>query len=289
MILLDSFDKVILEDLNATLEAFKNDSFDNVNAFSNRIMSNATFTNSKFFLIGFFFKDLASTFGTLKTKQKTTSYSAAKSHGFKFGELLKKSLSSFDEEKLWNDYLIFNDNIRKFEITEYEEKSYSDNIDFSKQTFSWLFNYLKENKEFLVDPKNLLFKGTYYEMERIFKVHSGSISEIVLMSLIKALDRYYDYFRRIYLTPDGLSIDEKQIKTEIFPLIDQIEKVCFGELDFSLITSTLQILVNGWRSFFIQRMELLPLAIKYNKGLEMPDELKKKLSESMTKILEKDL
>jgi len=287
VILVESYDKVILEDLTAALEAFKNDSFDNVNMFANRIMANATFTDSKLFLTGFFLKDVASTFGTLKTKQKATAYSTAKSHGFKFAELLKNSISSFDEEKLWKEFQKFTSIIRKFEMNEFEEKNYSDNKDFVKNSFSWLFDYLKTNKKVLLDPKNLLFKGVHYEMDRIFNTHSGNLSEIVLMSLIKALDNYYNYFRRIYLKADGC-IDEEKVKTEIFPLIDQIEKACFPKLDFSAVNSTLWTLVKGWRCFFIQRMELLPLTVKYGKGIEMPDELKKKLSEGMTKILEKE-
>lgn len=279
--------KVILEDLTAVIEAFKKDSFYHVNVYANRIMSNATFTDSKFFLTGFFLKDLAATFGKLKTEEKATAYATAKSHGFKFAEFLKDSLSSFNEEKLWKEYQKFNDAIRKFEMDEFEEKSYSDNKDFAKETFSWLFEYIKTNKEILVDPKNLLFNGVYYEMERIFKVHSANLPEIILMSLIKAMSRYYDYFRRIHLKPDGL-IDEEKVKTEIFPLVEQIEKACYPKLDFSVVTSTLWTLVKGWRCFFIQRMELLPLTLKYEKGIKMPDELKKKLSEGMTKILEKE-
>lgn len=287
VILLSSYDKVILEDLTAAIEAFKKDSFYHVNVFANRIMSDATFTDSKFFLTGFFLKDLATTFGKLKTEEKATSYSTAKSHGFKFAELLKDSLSSFDEEKLWKEYQKFYNTIRKFEMDEFEEKSYSDNKDFAKETFSWLFEYIKTNKEILVDPQNLLFKGVYSEMERIFRVHSANLPEIVLMSLIQALSRYYDYFRRIHLKPDG-HIDEEKVKTEIFPLVEQIEKACYPKLDFSAVNSTLWALVKGWRCFFMQRMELLPLTVRYQKGIEMPTELKEKLSETMTKILEKE-
>jgi len=284
---LESSAKVIMEDLDAALEAFRDDSFDNVNIFSNRIMSDATLIDTNLFLLGFFLKDVAFTFGLLKTRQMAMPYSTAKSHGFKFIELLRKSLSSFDEEKLWKEFHKYKNVIRKFEMNEFENKSYSNNIDFTKKAFSWLFDYLKTNKEVLLDSQNLLLKGILNEMHRIFRVNSGNLSEIILMSLTEALDRYYEYVRRIYSRPDA-RIEEEKVQKDIFPYISQIEKACFPKINFSEVHSILWNLVKGWREFFIQRMELLPLRVSFEKGVEMPEELKKRLSEGMTKILEKE-
>jgi hypothetical protein len=276
-----------MEDLDAALEAFRDDSFDNVNIFSNRIMSDATLIDTNLFLLGFFLKDVAFTFGLLKTRQMAMPYSTAKSHGFKFIELLRKSPSSFDEEKLWKEFHKYKNVIRKFEMNEFENKSYSNNIDFTKKAFSWLFDYLKTNKEVLLDSQNLLLKGILNEMHRIFRVNSGNLSEIILMSLTEALDRYYEYVRRIYSRPDA-RIEEEKVQKDIFPYISQIEKACFPKINFSEVHSILWNLVKGWRELFIQRMELLPLRVSFEKGVEMPEELKKRLSEGMTKILEKE-
>lgn len=281
--------KVIAEDLIAALEAFRTDSFDNVNIFANRIMSNAIFgPDTQLFLCGFFLKDVAFTFMGLKTRQKAIAYSTAKSHGFSFVEFLVNSASSFDEEKLWKEFHSFNDSIRKFEMSEFEEKSYSDNIEFTKDAFSWLFDYLKMNTGILLDSRNLLLKGILNEMHRIFRVHSGGLAETVLMSLIKALDRYYEYFRRIYARPNG-RIDEERFKKDVLPYLDQIEKAFSPRLKLGEADSTLWNLVKGWREFFIQRMELISPRLTFEKGIEMPEELKKKLSESMTRTLEKEM
>lgn len=281
--------KAIGEDLGAAIEAFRNDSFDDVNLFANRIMANAIFgTDTTLFLPGFFLKDVASIFTALKTKSKATSYSTAKSHGFKFVEYLKNSLSSINEEQLWKEFHSFADVIRKFEMSEFEEASYSDDLKFTEDAFSWLINYLKMNSELLFDSSNLLFKGILNEMGRIFRVHSGGLSEIVLMSLVKALDRYYNYFREIYKRPNN-RLDEERVKRDVLPYIDQIEKVCRPELKLSEADSILWNLVKGWREFFIQRMELFAPTVKFERGIEMPDELKKKLSESVTKTLEKKI
>ena len=148
--------------------------------------------------------------------------------------------------------------------------------------------FLKKNTEILFDKNNLLLKGILNEMNRIFRVYSGELSEIVLMSLVKALDRYYEYVRKIYERPNNL-IDEERVKQDVLPYIDQIEKVCRSKLKLSEADSILWNLVRGWREFFIQRMELLTPTVRFERGVEMPKELKKKLSESVTKALEKEI
>lgn len=287
---MSSLRKATEEDLRAALEAFRKDSFGDVNLFANRIMANAVFdTDTTLFLPGFFLKDAALIFGALKTREKAISYSTAKSHGFKFVEFLQKSLSSsITEEQLWKKFHGFLDIIRKFEMSEFEKASYSDNPEFTKKAFSWLFDYLKKNTEILFDKNNLLLKGILNEMSRIFRVHSGGLSEIVLMSLVKALDRYYEYIRKIYERPNNL-IDEERVKRDVLPYIDQIKKVYRSELKLSEADSILWNLVRGWREFFIQRMELFTPTVRFERGIEMPEELKKKLSESVTKALEKKI
>jgi len=282
--------KPIEEDFKAAFEAFKSDSFGNMNIFSNRLMSNAIFNkNTKIFLPGFFMKDVATTFELLKTKQSPTAFSTAKSHGFSFIETLQKLLASLDEEQLWKEFHSFHNAVRKFEIDSFEEKTYSDNPEFTKAAFSWLLSYLKTNRNILFDSNNLLLKGILNEMNRIFKVHSGVLSDTVIMSLIEALDRYYDYIRRIYVKPNTRFVDEEIVKNNIFSLIDQIEKIYATDLNLPEADSVLWILVKGWREFYIQYMELPPLRVAVEKGIVLPEELKKKISEGITKTLEKEV
>lgn len=284
-----SLHKAIKEDLGAALDAFRNDSFDFVNIIANRIMANAVFgTDPKIFLPGFFLKEVARTFGVLKTRKEASAYSTAKSHGFKYAQALEKSVSSLDEERLWKDFHDFNDRMRKFEMNEFEEKNYSKNVEFTRSTFSWLLKQLTKNKDLLYDSRNLLFKGTLNEMERIFRVHSGGLPEIALISLMKALDRYYDYVSRANRKPDK-SIEEEAVKRKILPYVDRITKCYNQELNLKEVDAILWELVKGWRELFVQYMEIPGTRVTFEKGIELPIELKKKISESVTKTLEKKI
>jgi len=286
---MNNIHKVIEEDFTAAFEAFKSDNFDRVNIFANRIMSNAIFSKDTIiFLPGFFLKDVALIFNMLKASEKATAFSTAKSHGFEFLETLRKSLSSIDPELIWKEFHDFNDTMRRFLMDEFEEKSYSSDTQFTREAFLWLIDYLKTNRELLFDWSNVLLKGILNEMGRIFKVHSGELKDTIVISLLTSLDRYYEYFRRKHRITDRL-IDEEKVKDKVWPYIDRIIEVYNGKMNLKEINTILWELVKGWREFFIQYMELTVPRLRYEKGIELPAELKEKLKESITESLEKKI
>lgn len=287
---MSELEKVIAEDLKVAIGAFKEDSFDNVNVLANRVMSNAVFgDNRKIFLPGFFLKDVAFTFGLLKARKTAGAFSTAKSHGFSYVETLGKSLASLDEDQLWKDFQAYSDKIRKFEMTDWEEKGYSDNTQFTNESFKWLLSYLQSHKEVLSDPRNFLIKGIINEMTRVYRAHSATLHDIVLLCLMIALDRNYDYACKVWDRPDARIIDEKQMKELIIPTVDKI--VGFSNHEFKIEEADLLLwnLVKTWREFFIQFGELLPPGVALQKGIELPEDLKKKLTESLTKTLEEEI
>ena len=285
---MSELENVIAEDIKAAVEAFKEDAFDNVNVLANRVMANAIFgDNKKIFLPGFFMKDVAFTFGLLKTRKAASAFSTAKSHGFSYLESLGKSLASLNEEQLWKDFQTYSDRIRKFEMTDWEEKSYSDNTKFTNESFKWLLAYLQSHKAVLSDPRNFMIKGIINEMTRIYRVHSGTLRDIVLLCLMTALDWNYDYACKVWDRPDARIIDEQQMKELILPAVDKIVTLSNQEFKLDEADTLLWNLVRNWREFYVQFGELLPPGVALQKGIELPEELKKKLTESLTKTLEK--
>jgi hypothetical protein len=230
---MDNLEKAILEDLKTAIAAFKDDSFENVNIFANRIMSNSLFgTNNKLFLPGFFLKEVAFTFGSLKAKKTGLAFSTAKAYGFSFVESLSKNLDTLDEKELWTNFRDYEDKIRKYDISEWESKNYTDNIGFTEETFKWLLSYLKSNEQILLEPPNFLLKGIINEMNRVTKVHSASVKEIVILSVIISIDRNYDYINRYYFRQGARVIDEPKTKQVILPAIDNV--INLYEKEFSL-------------------------------------------------------
>jgi len=280
--------KIIALDIKAAIQAFNADDFDSANTFANRAMANAVMgKNRELILPGFFMKDLVISYGIIQV-HRGSALATAKTVGNKHLKVLEKMLDKekMDENELWSLFYKMSLELRDFLKSNFEKDTYtSDDYEFSHEAFIWLLSYLKEKKALLSNPKNHLLKGIINEMDRIFKVHGGFESEVYAISMLKALDRYYDYFRVAYRTNE--TIEEEKVKSVIFPYIDQIVSiVSSGKNDLNEIMEVLWKLVSGWRKFFIEYMELQPRGVAVEKAIELPEEAKRKLTESVTKALE---
>jgi hypothetical protein len=238
-------------------------------------------------LPGFFLKDLALSFGIIQARRGTALHTA-KVVGNRHLKSLEKMVDTgkMNDKEFWELFYKSCLDLRVFLRSDFEKEAYpSDDPEFSHAAFVWLLNYLKQRKTVLLDPRNLLFKGVINEMDRIFKVHGGFQSEIYAISMLKALDRYYDYFRRAH-SPKG-TIDENKAKSMIFPYVDEITSIVSSRrVNMSKMMGVLWELVSGWRKFFIEYMELGRPGIAVEKAVELPEEAKRKLTESVTKALE---
>jgi len=291
---MESVFQAVHQDVEASIRAFEREDFENLNIFANRLMANVVFgADGKWALPGFFLKNIALIYGTLKIGAPATAFSTAKSIGNGYLNSLGKLTAdgNFDENMLWREYHEFSNRIRKFLMNEFEEKVYKDNFDFTHHAIKWLIRHLDEKREVLFDPNNVFLKGLLNEMERIFRVHGGEMADTYAISLVTALDRYYDYFRLAYKAPDGC-INQNKIKEIIFPFVDKIVGLLSSETgaNASDVGGVLWELIRGWREFFIHYMELRPRpGVVVERGIELPEEAKKRLTETVTKALEREV
>jgi len=287
--------QVVRLDIEASITAFKENDFENMNIFANRAMANAIFSDDKKLVLpGFFMKELVGIFGTLEARKgrEQPPFSTAKAIGVDYVDSLSKLLSeeNLDEGRLWQEFHKVNVELRKFIMNPFEEKLYKEDISFTRHAFEWLVKYLENEKFTLLNPRNQLLKGILNEMDRIFTVHSGALLDVHELLLIRALDRYYDYCRIAYRKPDG-TLDENKITQIVFPYIQKIHDVSSSPTNnqTAIVDETLSELVKGWREFFIQYMELPRPRIEIERGVELPEEAKRKITESVTKSLEKEI
>jgi len=286
--------KAFRQDLLASIKALEEEDFRNMNIYSNRIMGNAIFgDNGKLALPGFFLKEIALVVGNIKTLKPTAPFSTAKTLATKYtNELFKQTNQpNFNEIDLWTQYHEFLNEIRKFTMDSLEEKAYtSPNQSFTREAFDWLISFLDKHKDILNSPKNLLLKGIINEMNRLYKVHGVQLIDIYSMSLITALSRCNDY---IEISARSESDFEKKVKTEILPYVEKTVLILRQKPpDIHLVNDLLWTLIRVWREYFIQYMERgleLRVVSEPEKTIELPEETRKKLTETITKSLEKDV
>jgi hypothetical protein len=282
--------ELLQQDLRAAALALEQDDYENMNIFANRIMSDgAILSDKKFLLIGFLAKDVAVEMIELTTTRKPSALATAKAHANMLVSRMKAyaTQEGFARQDIWKDYVDFCDRIRKFHLMPIEEKAYTDDKDLTKQVAAWVLDCLQRNQDSLLDPKNQLLKGLLNELGRTYRVHGAEEREITLLSLLTALDRLYDYARFASEGPGG-SLEAAKIKQMIFPWVEKIlQEMRDGAGDSTAATDLLCELIVKWREAFVNYMELrYPVSVPVEKGVQLPEETKKRIAEAVTKALQ---
>lgn len=283
---------MVSQDINAAIKSFELDEFELMNIYGNRAMSNTLFSsNSKLALYGFFIKQVAIIYLNLKGRLTESKFREAKSIGKEYIISLSKSFNNNAEEnELWSEFNDFNNDIREYITPGLEKDVYDKNPDLTNIAFKWLVKYLYDNKELLYHPNNRLIKGILNEMTRIYNTYGGKLADTYVLSLIIALDRYFDYCLQAFKTPLG-DVEKEKIKEAVFPCIEEILKLSSSEnIDPKYVTDILWKLIKGWREFFIQFMEI-PREVhelSTRRSIELPKELKEKLGKVIEESLKKE-
>ena len=279
---MSAIDEVLIQDLEAIMEAYDSDDFSLMNIFSNRILSTAVILgNESVFVPGFFFKNVALTFQRLKY-QKSDTISTAKSVCKPILNDMKELCFSSEKSSgiYWAKYLEYMVRIRRFVLKEIEERVYKDNLDYTEKSFNWLINYLDENRELLKKENNLLFSGIQNEMDRIIRCHSGKLKDIIFLTLIRALDNMYIYM---------LYVGGEELDKIDYYLNKYLHEYKEEELSFENTHILLKEILEEWRKYYIKYMDIAIQRRHIQRGFKIPVEVEEKLTESIAKTLEEEI
>lgn len=282
--MLTDISQIIEQDVKAAYSAFKNDDFTDMNIFANRIMSNAILSEDpRLNLVGFFLKEMARIYGPIKARKELSTFSTAKS----LGDVYIRSIRLKGTiNELWEQYHQFFDRVRRHRLDEYEKQSYKENVEFTRFVFRWLIEKLSKDRNTLFNENNQFIRGILNEMDRILNLHGGELVDLYAWSLAKALQLYYGYV-------DYFGKDERRgvIEKSVFPYIDDMAKTLLqDEVDSKEVTLLLQRMIVDWRIcfiYFMERPRLVP--IEREKKVLITEETKKKISETVSKALEKEV
>jgi hypothetical protein len=283
-------DTALQQDLKAIVLALGEDDFENTNIFANRLMSDATILNDhKHLLIGFFSKDVAAEMMELAAMKQATALATAKAHVTMFLSRMEQlaNKEDFAQQEIWDEYVVVADKLRRYHLTQHEQKAYADNKEFTHKIAAWLLQHLRREQNLLLKNRSQLLKGILNELSRTYRVFGAEKPEIVLLSLLTALDRVCDYVRFASQFPDE-SIKSESAKSAILPYVERILDIMQAEpVDINKVDVLLSELIIKWREAFINYLELPPVvAVPVEKGVKLPEETKKRITEAVTKALE---
>ena len=274
----------------ATL-SFKTEDFQLMNIIGNRIMSDSLFGSSEnFALFGFFVKQMALNYLRLKPLISASDFLGAKLVGEEYLDTLLSSSKDTDMVKSWADYHEFNIKIQQYSASDIDKsikEIYGDNPNITENVRYWLIDFLVKDREMLYDRKNNFLKGLISEFQRVGLAYDYRVIDTIIFSCLVALDRYYEYFVFQHTDENGV-LDTEKVKTTFFPYIDKVKQFSSSsELDYKEATHLLWQLIKSWRESFIYYTELPYKTVQ--KPIELSKEAKKKLSEAVSKALQKEV
>jgi hypothetical protein len=271
--------------------SFKMEDFQLMNIISNRIMSDSLFGSSdNFAVFGFFVKQMALNYLNLKPRISESDFLDAKLVGEQYLDTLLSSSEDTDTVKSWADYHEFNIKIRQYSASDIDKsikEIYGDNPKITENVRYWLIDFLVKDRDMLYDGKNNFLKGLINEFQRVGLTYDYEVRDTVIFSCLVALDRYYEYFVFQHTAGNGV-LDTEKVKTTFFPYIDKVKQFSSSsELDYKEATHLLWQLIKSWRESFIYYTELPYKTVQ--KPIELSKEAKKKLSEAVSKALQKEV
>lgn len=287
--------EITREDFAAACEVFNSKNFELMNVFSNRLMSNAVFGEPDdhiYAVIGFFLKDLALDFA------KVGKESSISEEMQPFANLFLEGLDDafkeqFDLKAAWEGYQKYVDSTRRLRMTDAEKASYKDNPEYTNRILGFLVNKILKSEEAIFHENSQAFKGIAGEAERLLKAHGILSKDLVLVSLISAMDRLYDYARFSCVSGSG-QINLDLFKERIGPFVQEIAQFyensnLSAEASYKAGSKILIKLIQEWRLYFVKFTELLRVGGSEERRIEIPMEAKKKIGETISQALRKDL
>ncbi|MHA1717688.1 MAG: hypothetical protein ACTSXP_18755, partial [Promethearchaeota archaeon] len=188
---------IIKQELLICKDLIENECFDDVNIFGNRIMENCLFSDEyRLFIFGLFIKEIAVLNLKIRSSKEPKAVQTVKTICLEFISKLVKALDGdeIDEQKIWTEFHLLRIKINEFLKNKSESMYYQENKRFSDSISINLIKYLSKERDLLYYKKfNNFFKGILNVLERIYRVHSGTLEFTLRFHYIRYLDCLYDY------------------------------------------------------------------------------------------------
>ena len=202
--------------------------------------------------------------------------------------------TNLDVTELWTAYSKYIEETRKIFLSDIEKKNYHDNPEITKEMIEYMFKEMLKTNNNITDENSVILKGFQNELTRLIHVHGIAPKEVLIFILIRVFDRYFDYALFSSLTQNK-GVDKEQLDKTISPFMDRIRDFhsISAKEEFSTLTPIASELICDiiieWRKYFIKYLEIGRITQKESRKIELSEETKKKIGETLTTAFQKDI
>lgn len=287
--------EIIKEDLKVARKYLGDNNFESVNIIANRIMSNllvAEGIEKILMTIGWILRDISGEMNltrAYKDKSKiSNAVNEAKTSLDKLIEMLAKN--EHTEQKILEIYFNYQKRVRKYLLPVQEDAVYTIKPEFTRKVNLMMIKHLLDNRKLLLQGNNNLIKGIISDISRCINEHGAKEADYILYLVFRAFDSYYDYALYSEIGIDGKIKNVESLESKLSSYIERIEKMVpmmDGDLE-ELCKYSVDILVDlaiEFRTYYINYMSIYT---PVKKMIEMPEEAKKKIGETIAKAFEEE-
>ncbi len=278
------------QDFASARAAFDTNDFQHMNVCANRLMANVLFAeeDQKLYAIpGYFLRTVAGEFLAMREGDFAKELrSMAESFIAKLDIAFQRELNL---TAVWEGYFEYRERERRVLLTPYERKIYKDNKTFSRKGFAYLTKELFEGDS-LFHHQSALLTVIQVEADRLIRNHGAEKKDIALLLIWIALAGLNGY-----CLVECSSIDKEEtakcLKSKLMPYVDRIRNwyASSEEVPFTDGTSILCDLILAWRRYYVKYGEVGRTSGESERRVELPDEARKRIGETIAQALQKDL
>ncbi|MDA2928736.1 hypothetical protein MYX84_02135 [Acidobacteria bacterium AH-259-O06] len=281
-------------DFAAAKVAFSAGDYQQFHLLANRLMANTVYgreSDRKYAIVGFFLKEI---FTRLSRHEKESP--TAEKIRFEAEKLIKELERAFTEEldipSLWKNYHQFVDSTRKVEQWHSEQQSYKDDPQFTANAIAYLVQTALA-KETVNDERTSVFQAIRNETDRIIRTHGIELLDLITVCHLTALHRLFEYVA-FACSSSTRGVDVSRIDDWVGHYIDnvkQFQKTASADEENVYVRGSdiLCALIYEWRVCFIKYFEIVRSARVEERKIELPENTKKQIGETLYQALEKDL
>ena len=277
--------QITRQDFQAARSAFISGNYELMNILANRLMTNAVLgkhAERECAVPGFFLKEIALNAGNERILLS----------GERFIRVLDQAFKETpDLETMWSGYAVFVDGVRSAGKHEVEAKAYKDVPEFTGGVIDYLINDLLSIEEVCQENSRIL-TGMLTEVNRLVRSHGAQQSDLVSWCLLRAVERLHAY--HVFSCIGHGQWDGQALKARSEPYVVRLKECYQGVFKQKGLTKEatdfLCDLILQWRVAFIRYLEVHhPTGVKERREVELPQDAKQKLTETISEILTKNL
>lgn len=286
----ERIDAIIKQDLNAYLEALKDDKPNLSNVYANRIVSNYVFAEkSENSLLGFILKEQAGMLTRLKRSRSSSLYDEAQEEIInQLEQLIEEYTESLTKQHLWTYYTTCEKHLRKYLLDEPEVNAYEEtNPEFTIFASKNVIAHLLENKVLIA--KSHIFNGTLGEVARLINTHGFSDQILLLYLYMSIIQKTLDYKK--------FEIDQYELSDTIISWMENklinIELIISSDADIYELLDKINIdiaeLGKEWRYYYIKYREIFRDYELKRPTKVLSDDEKEALISTFSSAIEKEM